>query len=78
MDRRQASHAERPSTALSPGESQPPSDTSLDRGTWIIAGVVIVGMVMSILDTTIVNVALDSLSRDLHSPLSTLQWVSTG
>jgi EmrB/QacA subfamily drug resistance transporter len=33
---------------------------------------------MSILDTTIVNVALDTLSRDLHSPLSTIQWVSTG
>jgi EmrB/QacA subfamily drug resistance transporter len=63
---------------VSPGASQPPSDNSLDRGTWIIAGVVIVGMLMSILDTTIVNVALDSLSRDLHAPLSTLQWVSTG
>jgi MFS family permease len=25
-----------------------------------------------------VNVALDTLSRDLHSPLSTIQWVSTG
>ena len=78
MGRRQASRARGPSTAVSPGASQPPSDASLDRGTWIIAGVVIVGMVMSILDTTIVNVALDSLSRDLHSPLSTLQWVSTG
>ena len=30
---------------------------------------------MSILDTTIVNVALDSLSRDLHAPLSDIQWV---
>jgi EmrB/QacA subfamily drug resistance transporter len=63
---------------VSPGASQPPSDNSLDRGTWIVAGVVIVGMFMSILDTTIVNVALDSLSRDLNSPLSTVQWVSTG
>ncbi len=30
---------------------------------WNIAGVVILGMVMSILDTTIVNVALDTLGR---------------
>jgi EmrB/QacA subfamily drug resistance transporter len=37
--------------------------------------VVVLGMIMSILDTTIVNVALDSLSRDLHSPLSSVQWV---
>src|SRR3954464_8218628 len=33
---------------------------------------------MSILDTTIVNVALDTLSRDLDAPLMTVQWVSTG
>ena len=34
---------------------------------WKIAGVVILGMTMSILDTTIVNVALDTLGRDLHT-----------
>ena len=38
----------------------------------------IVGMIMSILDTTIVNVALDTLARDLHSTLSDIQWVATG
>ncbi|HTA15315.1 MAG TPA: MDR family MFS transporter [Solirubrobacteraceae bacterium] len=45
---------------------------------WRIAGVVILGMIMSILDTTIVNVALDTLGRDLHSSLSQIQWVITG
>ena len=50
----------------------------LDRQTLVISGVVIVGVIMSILDTTIVNVALDTLSRDLHSSLDTIQWVSTG
>src|SRR3982074_3008615 len=50
----------------------------LSRGVKIVAGVVVLGVIMSILDTTIVNVALDTLSRDLHSPLSTIQWVSTG
>src|SRR5919108_2679283 len=53
-------------------------DEPLGREVWVVAGVVIVGVIMSILDTTIVNVALDTLSRDLHSPLSTIQWVSTG
>ncbi len=43
-----------------------------------VAAVVIVGAIMSILDTTIVNVALESLSRELHAPLSTIQWVTTG
>ncbi len=50
----------------------------IERHVWVIAGVVILGMVMSILDTTIVNVALDTLSKDLHSPISQVQWVVTG
>jgi EmrB/QacA subfamily drug resistance transporter len=33
---------------------------------------------MSILDTTIVNVALDTLSRELHSTIAEIQWVVTG
>jgi EmrB/QacA subfamily drug resistance transporter len=45
---------------------------------WRIAGVVILGMVMSILDTTIVNVALNTLGHDLHSSISQIQWVVTG
>jgi len=50
----------------------------LDRGIIIISSVVVVGAIMSILDTTIVNVALATLGRELHSSLSTIQWVSTG
>jgi EmrB/QacA subfamily drug resistance transporter len=45
---------------------------------WKIAGVVILGMTMSILDTTIVNVALDTLGKDLHSTIAQIQWVATG
>jgi fucose permease len=33
-----------------------------------VAVVVIVGAIMSILDTTIVNVALETLARDLDGP----------
>jgi EmrB/QacA subfamily drug resistance transporter len=50
----------------------------LDRPTLVVAGVATLGLVMAVLDTTIVNVALDTLSKDLHAPLSTIQWVSTG
>jgi EmrB/QacA subfamily drug resistance transporter len=35
-------------------------------------------MLMSILDTTIVNVALRTLGHDLHSSISQIQWVVTG
>ena len=45
---------------------------------WVVCCVVILGMIMSILDTTIVNVALNTLSKDLHSPLAQVQWVITG
>ena len=44
----------------------------------VIAGVVILGAVMSILDTTIVNVAIDKLSIDFNASLTTIQWVVTG
>src|SRR5213595_1977346 len=33
---------------------------------------------MSILDTTIVNIALETLGRELHSTLADIQWVITG
>jgi EmrB/QacA subfamily drug resistance transporter len=54
------------------------SDSGLTPEIRRVAIVVIVGALMSILDTTIVNVALESLSRDLDAPLSTIQWVATG
>jgi EmrB/QacA subfamily drug resistance transporter len=45
----------------------------------IVTGLVVIcGQIMAILDTTIVNVALDTLSRDLHASLSATQWVITG
>jgi len=50
----------------------------IESHVWKIAGVVILGMIMSILDTTIVNVALRTLGHDLHSSISQIQWVVTG
>jgi EmrB/QacA subfamily drug resistance transporter len=54
------------------------SDNAIPPIVWRISAVVILGSIMSILDTTIVNVALDTLSRDLHSNISNIQWVITG
>src|SRR5579864_8145674 len=56
------------------------ADTSdrIERHVWLISGVVILGSAMSILDTTIVNVALATLSRELHSTISQIQWVVSG
>jgi EmrB/QacA subfamily drug resistance transporter len=66
------------------GVSQPeaaaaPADpNALDRETMVVAGVVLLGAIMSILDTTIVNVAIDRLSIDFNASLTTIQWVVTG
>jgi len=58
--------------------SGPSSTDRIEPYVWRIVGVVILGMIMSILDTTIVNVALETLGHDLHSPISQIQWVITG
>ncbi|MCD4532490.1 multidrug efflux MFS transporter [Nocardioides sp. cx-169] len=64
-----------PSTGHAPGME--PS-AKLDR-TVVVTGLVIVaGMLMSVLDSTIVNVALDTLSSDLDASLAKTQWVVTG
>src|SRR3954453_13121500 len=49
-----------------------------DRALLRLASVVVLGTIMSILDTTIVNVAIETLGRDLDASLSSIQWVSTG
>src|SRR5271165_7525662 len=61
------------STSVSPA-----ADDRIEPYVWRAAGIVILGMIMSILDTTIVNVALRTLGRELHSTIAQIQWVSTG
>ena len=56
----------------------PDTDSRIDARVWRISAVVIVGSIMSILDTTIVNVALATLGRELHSTISDIQWVVAG
>src|SRR3954469_3931602 len=50
----------------------------LDRALLRLASVVVLGTIMSILDTTIVNVAIETLGRELGASLSSIQWVTTG
>jgi EmrB/QacA subfamily drug resistance transporter len=64
------------STASAP--SAAPADEGLGRDVLMVASVVVLGAVMSILDTTVVNVAIPTLARDFSAPLSTIQWVATG
>jgi EmrB/QacA subfamily drug resistance transporter len=43
-----------------------------------LALTVMLGAVMVGLDATMTNVAIDTLARDFHTSLATIQWVSTG
>lgn len=53
-------------------------DNGLDRELMAIASVVVLGAIMSILDVTVVNVAINSLTEDFDTTLVTIQWVVTG
>jgi EmrB/QacA subfamily drug resistance transporter len=50
----------------------------LSREILVLAAVVILGTSMTVLDLTIVNVAIPTLGGDLHTSIATIQWVLTG
>jgi EmrB/QacA subfamily drug resistance transporter len=50
---------------------------ALTREILTLASVVVLGAIMTILDATIVNVALPTLGRDFHTSIATIQWVPT-
>src|SRR5215472_15436446 len=49
----------------------------LTREILTLSAVVVLGAIMTILDATIVNVALPTLGRDFGTSISTIQWVPT-
>ena len=51
------------------------SSQPAERRRWIALAVVCLAQLMTVLDTTIVNVALPSIQRDLHFSQSGLTWV---
>src|SRR5688500_4632352 len=50
----------------------------LDRDLMLVAAVVVLGALMSILDVTVVNVAINTLAEEFDTELTTIQWVATG
>ncbi|WP_261558118.1 DHA2 family efflux MFS transporter permease subunit [Frankia tisae] len=63
-------------TSAGPAASTPAA--GIDRQTRLTLAVLVLGGLMVVLDVTITNVAIRSLSRDLHAPLAVIQWVTTG
>src|SRR6201987_798001 len=52
-------------------------ETRTDRRWWILA-VLCLSVLLVVVDNTIVNVALPTISRDLRASTSALQWVVDG
>src|SRR3712207_2906078 len=52
--------------------------TETDRSRWLALIVLCVGMLMIVLDATIVNVALPSIQDDLDFSQASLAWVVNG
>jgi EmrB/QacA subfamily drug resistance transporter len=50
----------------------------LDREILVLGAVVVLGTIMTILDVTIVNVAIPTLGEEFGASISTIQWVLTG
>jgi EmrB/QacA subfamily drug resistance transporter len=58
--------------------TQPSTAQRLDREVFLLAVVVVLGTIMTVLDLTVVNVAIPTLGRDFAASISTIQWVLTG
>ena len=62
-----------------PSDSTPaPAPGRLDPSLIKLIVILLMGAIPSLLDTSIVNVAVDALGRDLHASVSVIQWVITG
>ncbi len=55
-----------------------PLTDGLDPRVWRVAAVVFVGPFMTQLDSTVVNLALSTIRRDLHSSIAMAQWIVGG
>src|SRR5512135_466589 len=66
------------STSTEGPTTMPHDEARVDRALLAIASVVVLGTIMSILDTTVVNVAINTLAAQFHTNLTTIQWVATG
>ncbi len=49
-----------------------------DRGKWVIASTVMIGNIMAVLDSSIVNVALPDMAGNLGATIEEITWVVTG
>ena len=58
--------------------THPGSGERLGREMLVLGGVFVLGAIMTVLDLTVVNVAIPTLGRAFHASIGTIQWVVTG
>ncbi len=62
----------------SPAAVTAPADEAPEPRRWFVLGVCVTALFMTVLDTTIVNVALPTIGRSLTADAAELQWVVSG
>lgn len=61
-----------------PPAAAKPALEPLPQGTFLVAGVVVLGAIMSILDVTVVSVALETFQREFSATSAEVAWTMTG
>src|SRR4051812_26052281 len=64
--------------AQTPPMQPPVRDDGLDRGVLLVAGVVVLGAIMSILDITVVSVAQPTFQEEFNASPAEAAWTMTG
>ncbi|WP_178023497.1 MDR family MFS transporter [uncultured Paenibacillus sp.] len=54
------------------------ANPKIDPAVMKVAWILLIGLLAPLFDTTIMNVAIDTLGTALHASVSTIQWVMTG
>src|SRR5262245_58343237 len=68
-------YSDHPMSLMNNSLTQSPTNSNSHGNRWIALVVLCIGMLMIVLDATVVNVALPSIQRDLHFSQSSLAWV---
>ncbi|UMG94910.1 DHA2 family efflux MFS transporter permease subunit [Nocardioides sp. TF02-7] len=71
-------HYRCPVTSAPPHPDSPATPDKLDKGVLLTAGVVVLGAIMSILDITVVSVALETFQREFDATSAEVAWTMTG
>ena len=65
------------STSISEQQQSEPHEDRLDKGVLVVAGVVVLGAIMSILDITVVSVAIPTWEATFNADTTAVAWTMT-